>query len=135
MERYTVDAVAALRYLVDALPDPADEAFARAEAGSVLLQIPPIALAETLYIVEHKEAISGRELACDPVAARENLVTTGPLSVVEFGTADVSAFIDLTGDLTLHDAMIVASHRTQETDALITSDGEMSNLGIDIVWA
>lgn len=134
MERYTVDAVAALRYLVDALPARADGLFDRAEAGNVLLQTPPIALAETLYIVTHKDEINGRPLSHDPADAREKLVTTGPLTVVEFGNADFPAFIDSLDSLTLHDAMIVASHRTQDTDAVITTDGEMTDLGVSTVW-
>lgn len=134
MERYTVDAVAALRYLVDALPARADELFDRAEAGDVLLQLPPVALAETLYIVAHKDEIKGHALNHNPAAAREKLVTTGPLTVVEFGNVDFPAFIDSLDSLTLHDAMIVASHRTQETDAVITTDGEMTDLGVTAVW-
>lgn len=134
MERYTVDAVAALRYLVDALPARADELFDRAEAGDVLLQIPPIALAETLYIVAHKDEIKGRVLNHDPADAREKLVTTGPLTVVDFGNVDFPAFIDCLDSLTLHDAMIVASHRTQDTDAVLTTDGELTDLGVSVVW-
>lgn len=134
MDRYTVDAVAALRYLVDALPDRADELFGRAEAGTVLLQTPPVALAETLYIVTHKNEIKGRSLTRDPADAREKLVTTGPLTVVEFGNADFSAYIDVLDELTIHDAMIVGSHRTQDTDAVITTDGEMTDLGVSTVW-
>lgn len=134
MERYTVDAVGALRYLVDALPARADELFDRAEAGDVLLQIPPIALAETLYIVVHKNKIKGHALNHDSADAREKLVTTGPLTVVEFGNVDFPAFINSLNSLTLHDAMIVASHRTQDTDAIITPDGEMADLGVAVVW-
>lgn len=134
MNRYTVDAVAALRYLVDALPDSADDLFDRAEAGTVLLQIPPIALTETLYIVAHKKEIKGHSLNHDPDDAREKLVTTGPLTVVEFGNADVSAYLDVLDELTIHDAMIVASHRTRDTDAIVTTDGEIADLGVATVW-
>lgn len=134
MDRYTVDAVAALRYLVDVLPAGADRVFERAEAGTVILQIPPIALAETLYIVEHKTEITGRRMDRDAAAAREKLVTTGPLTVVEFGNADVTALLELLDSLSLHDAMIVASHSTQETEAVVTSDGEIAAYGVDTVW-
>ena len=134
MDRYTIDAVAALRYLVDVLPSGADRVFERAEAGTALLQIPPIALAETLYIVEHKTKLTGRPLEHDPGAAREKLVTTGPVTVVEFGNADVTALLELLDSLTLHDAMIVASHRTQDTEAVITSDGEIATCGVETVW-
>lgn len=133
MNRYTVDAVAALRYLVDALPDRADELFARAEAGNVLLQIPSIALAETLYVVAHSDEIKGRALNHAPGDARERLVTTGPLTVVESGNADFSAFIEALDSLTLHDAMVVASHRTQDTDAIVTTDGEMADIDVETV--
>lgn len=134
MERYTVDAVAALRYLVDALPARADELFDRAEAGDVLLQTTPVALAETLYVVDHTDEIKGQALSHDPADAREKLVTTGPLTVVEFGNVDFPAFIDGLDSLTLHAAMIVASHRTQDTDAVITTDGAMTDLGVATVW-
>lgn len=134
MDRYTVDAVAALRYLVDALPAHADHLFDQAEGASVLLQTPPIALAETLYIVAHKDEINGRSLNHNPTNAREKLVGTGPLTVVKFGNADLPAFINSLDSLTIHDAMIVASHRTQDTDAVITTDGEMNELGVTTVW-
>lgn len=135
MDRYTVDAVAALRYLVDSLPNEADRLFGRAEGGEVLLQIPSIAIAETLYVVQHKPAVHGHDLAHDPAAARENLVTTGPLTVVGFGNADLPAFLDGVDSLTLHDAMVVASHRTQDTDAVITADGAIADSGVSTIWA
>lgn len=69
MDRYTVDAVAALRYLVDSLPEPANRLFDRAEGGEVLLQVPSIAIAETQYVVGHKPAVHGRDLAHDPATA------------------------------------------------------------------
>ncbi|MEM4780292.1 MAG: hypothetical protein QXG03_01810 [Halalkalicoccus sp.] len=117
MDRYTVDAVAALRYLVDALGPRADELFGRAEAGSVLLQIPSIALAETLSIVASTSEIRGRPLQYDPVDAREKLVTTGPLTVVEFANADFPAYLDVLSELTIRDAMIVASHEPETPTA------------------
>jgi hypothetical protein len=51
MGRYTADAVSLLVYLVDALPQAADQAFAEAEAGETVIQAPSTALAEVLYSV------------------------------------------------------------------------------------
>lgn len=55
--------------------------------------------------------------------------------MVGFGNADVPAFLDDVDSLTLHDAMIVASHHTQDTDAVITSDGAISESDVPTVWA
>lgn len=108
--------------------------FERAEAGDALLQIPSIALAETLYIVAHTDGVEGRVVNNDPADAREKLVTTGPLTVVEFGYADVPAFVDELESFTLHDAMVVASHRTRDTDAVLTSDGVLRDAGVPTIW-
>ena len=51
MPMYTADAVSLLVYLIDALPDAADQVFADAEAGTTDIQAPGTALAETLYSV------------------------------------------------------------------------------------
>jgi AbrB family looped-hinge helix DNA binding protein len=63
--------------------------------------------------------LKGRSLNHDPADAREKLVTTGPLTVVGFGNADVSAYLNVLDELTIHDGMIVASHRTRDIGAVV----------------
>lgn len=45
--RYTVDAVAMLRWLVDVVPDEPDAVFKDAENGEAIVQAPTVTLAES----------------------------------------------------------------------------------------
>jgi predicted nucleic acid-binding protein len=132
-EVYTADAVALLRYLVDALPDGADELFRRAESDNVVLQVPNIAVAETLYTVRKRDKVKGVPLAADAEDVVEAIGPDVPVTVVEDGfngTRRLPPYID---DLTLHDAMVVVSHEVNGTKAVITADGEISEY-VDTVW-
>jgi len=134
MGRYTADAVSLLVYLVDALPKPVDRVFAEAEAGEAVIQAPSTAVAEVLYSVSRDKDVRGVDLTGTPEDARQALVSNGPVSVAPVGDAEMSEYAQVVGEFSIHDAMIVASHRAQETDAILTSDGVITGAGYDTLW-
>lgn len=134
MTVYTADAVSILSYLVDALPRTADRIFAEAEAGETIVQAPSTAIAEVLYAVSRDKDVRGVRLTGTPEDARQALVGNGPVAVASVDDAELAEYAQIVGELSIHDALIVASHRTRETDAIITSDGAIAAAGYETVW-
>jgi len=134
MATCTVDAVALLSYLVDALPRGADRAFAEAEAGETTLQAPSTAMAEVLYSVSRDKDVRGVTLGGTAAEAREALVANGPISVAPVDNAELTEYAAVVGEFGIHDGLIVASHRVQETDAIITTDGAVRDAGYETLW-
>jgi len=131
---YTADAVSLLTYLVDALPPAADRLFAEAEAGEALLQAPSTALSEVLYAVSRDKDVRGVTLSGSPETARRGLVDNGPVAVAPVGEPELSEYAELAVDFSIHDGLIVASHRAEDTEAIVTSAGVIRDAGYEIVW-
>jgi hypothetical protein len=119
MNRYTTDAVGFVRYLVDELGKEADRLYSRAERGEVIIELPGIAAAETLYRIQKGHPAKGVDL---------------PVTLVETTVDDLDLIATARGSLSLHEAMIVASHRTRETEAVITTDTDIDDHGATVVW-
>ncbi|NHX36845.1 MULTISPECIES: hypothetical protein [Halolamina] len=134
MATYTADAVSLLGYLVDALPRAADQAFAEAEAGETVMQAPSTALAEVLYSVSRDKDVRGVPLRGTPEDARQALVGNGPVSVAPVDEAELVEYAQVVDEFSIHDGLIVASHRAQDTDAILTTDGAIRDAGYDTVW-
>lgn len=134
MDVYTTDAVGFIRYLVDQLPNEADAVFRRAEAGETVIQLPTIAAVETMYRIDKREQIKGVPLSISPKDVIDGIESYLPVTVVKSGLEDLTAISPLISDLSIHDAMIVASHEVHETDGIITSDTEIRELDPPIVW-
>ncbi|MFB6151835.1 MAG: hypothetical protein ABEJ40_08525 [Haloarculaceae archaeon] len=134
MATYTADAVSLLVYLVDALPRRADRVFAEAEAGEAVIQAPSTALAEVLYSVSRDKDVRGVTLAGTPEKTRQALVGTGPVSVAPVDDAALIEYARVVDEFSIHDALVVASHRAQDTDAVLTTDGVISDAGYETVW-
>ena len=134
MATYTADAVSLLIYLVDALPREADQAFGEAEAGETVIQAPSTALAEVLYSVSRDKDVRGVTLTGTPKDARQALVGNGPVSVAPIDDAEMVEYAQLVDEFSIHDGLIVASHRAQDTDAILTTDGAISDAGYNTVW-
>lgn len=134
MAAYTADAVALLSYLVDSLPRTADRIFAEAEAGETVISAPSTALAEVLYSVSRDKDVRGVALEGTPEEARRALVEGGPVAVAPIDDAALVEYADVVDEFTIHDALIVASHRVRDTDAIVTSDGVIRELGYETVW-
>jgi hypothetical protein len=134
MATYTADAVSLLVYLVNALPREVDQVFAEAEAGETVIQAPSTALAEVLYSVSRDKDVRGVTLTGTPEDARQALVGNGPVSVAPIDDAELVEYAQLVTEFSIHDGLIVASHRAQETDAILTTDGVIRDAGYEIVW-
>lgn len=134
MATYTADAVSILCYLVDALPERADRIFTEAEAGETVIQAPSTALAEALYSVLRDKDVRGFRLAGTPEEARHALVGDGPVSVAPIGDEELVAYAQIAAEFGIHDALVVASHRVRETDAVITTDSVVRDAGVTTVW-
>jgi len=135
MKRYTLDASGLLRYFVDRLPPAADEIFQDAFDGEVLLELPAIAAAEAMYIAYNRDKIAGRPFQGDPkdivTILRADLpivLASADLDVLE-ETLDWQA----TFSRQLHDAVIVATHVVNETEAVISSDSKIKD-HVSTVW-
>jgi len=67
MDRYIVDAVAFLAYLVDKLPQTSDNIFKKAEENKIKLILPSIALGETLYTIYKGKEIFGKNIPIEKI--------------------------------------------------------------------
>lgn len=132
MATYMVDAVAMLRYLVDELPDVADEVFSRAEQGIDVLLAPDVQIAEALYQVANGDVVAGIELQGNPRETLRRLVTNGPVEVTSIGEHELAVFASEIDLYTMHDGLLAATHRVQNTKAIVTNDGAFA--GEEIVW-
>jgi predicted nucleic acid-binding protein len=131
---YTADAVAILVYLVDALPAAAEDVFARAEAGEAIISAPSTVLAEVLYAVSRDKDVRGVRLAASPEEIRRTLLVNGPVSLAPVGDAELREYCAVVDEFTIHDALVVASHRAAETDAILTSDETIRAATVETVW-
>lgn len=132
MTRYTVDGVAMSRYLVDQLPDGADEVFHRAEQGADVLEAPTVAVGEAIWTVVNKGTIAGVEIDTTANAVLRGLVNDGPVQVASADEQDLAVAGSLIDHHTLHDALLIANHRVRGTEAIVTNDEEFA--GENTVW-
>lgn len=135
MDTYTVDASAVLVYLVDALPAAAADVFSRAEAGEALLELPAMAAVETLYRAAKGVSVRGTTLSVDPADLRAGFDTFLPLTVVDDRAGLLDAVVTLMEPFPnqMQDAMILASHRDRDTDAVVTADGKWADHA-ETIW-
>lgn len=134
MVTYTADAVSLLVYLVDALPHAADQAFAEAESGETVMQAPSTALSEVLYSVSRDKDVRGVTLSGTPDDTYRELVDNGPVSVAPVEATVLGEYTRLVEAFSIHNGLIVASHRAQGTDAIVTTDGVIADAGYETVW-
>jgi len=134
MRLFTADAVVVLSYLADKLPHKSDEIFRLAEDGLVRIQVPEIAVGEIIYTI-----LKGREVFGISIP-KENILSL--LDVLE--TSKNIFIVNLTIDgwrevmridlPDLHDRMIVATHVTTDSQALLTDDEEIRELNVEVIW-
>lgn len=134
MQTYTADAVSLLVYLVDALPREADRVFAEAEAGETIVETPSTALGEVLYSVSRDKDVRGVTLTGTPADARQALIGNGPVSVAPVDDAELVEYAQVIEAFTIHDAIVVASHRARDTEAILTTDGVIDDAGYETIW-
>jgi predicted nucleic acid-binding protein len=134
MKHYTTDAVGFIRYLVDELGDEADRLYSLAEQGEIVVELPQIAASGVLYRVQKGHPAKGTPLpgtATDIVAGLRSFL---PVTLVETTIEDQQHVATARGTYSLHDAMVVASHRTRDTEAIITTDTDINETGVSVIW-
>lgn len=134
VEAYTADAVALNHYLVGALPDRAHRVFERAAGGTATIKVPSSVLAEVMHAAARDEVVAGIQLSITPHEAYRIFTSTGPTTLAPVGVDELGAFASLTEYFSIHDALVIATHRTQNTDEIITNDPEIAAFGVDTVW-
>lgn len=135
MNRYTADTNALLAYLVDVLPESADEVFARAERGTAVVEAPEVVFGEVFYRLRRGTDVSGVDLDLTPAEGWRSLHVDGPATVASGDAASTAELVDCVGTESLHDAMVVASHRARGTDAIVTRDPDLGDRrDVTTVW-
>ncbi|PSQ18751.1 hypothetical protein BRD00_04100 [Halobacteriales archaeon QS_8_69_26] len=134
MSVYTADAVAMLRYLVDQLPDRSDDLFTRAERGIDSIEAPDVAVAEVLTAVGGSSEVAGIPLEVTPQQALGELVTNGPLEVATIGDHELAVYASEVDVYSVHDGLIVATHRVHGTEAIVSKDPAFRETGVETIW-
>ena len=75
----------------------------------------------------------GGTLTGTPAEARQALVENGPISVAPVGDAELTEHAQVIDGFSVHDALIVASHRARDTEAVGTSNGVTRDAGDEVV--
>lgn len=132
MTRYTVDAVALARYLVDELPEAADRVFTRAERGVDVVEAPPVTVGETLWTIVNKRRVAGVRVDADPDTVLTGLVERGPVRLASTDRRALAVTGSLIDHHSMHDAFVIATHRVRDTAAILTNDGAFG--GEETVW-
>lgn len=139
MKSYTVDSVALLHYLLDILPEQAQAVVEKAEDGDANLELPPIVLAETSYILNERDEIRGKSVrdVSIPEDVRSVLTTIereSPIELVQTEYDELRRVATRMNEFSIHDALIVASHESRNTEAILTKDGTLADSDAPIVW-
>jgi hypothetical protein len=62
------------------------------------------------------------------------VVDNGPVSVEPVDDPELVEYAQVVDEFSIHDAMIVACHRAHETDAIVTTDGVITDAGYETIW-
>jgi len=128
LESYTIDTVAFLAYLIDVLPPQSDEIFQRAENDELTLILPSIAVGEVIYTILKQKKVF------------ENVIPLEKMSIIFEIIRDIKAITLMDMNLQcwmklltveipeLHDRMIVATHLTYKSKAILTNDPEIESV-------
>lgn len=135
MNRYTADTNALLAYLVDVLPDSAEEVFSRAERGTAVVEAPDVVFGEVFYRLQGGTNVSGVDLDLTPEESWRSLHVNGPVNVASLDATTMTELLDLVEEQSLHDAMLIANHRARGTDAIITRDPDIGAVrNVTTLW-
>jgi hypothetical protein len=84
--------------------------------------------------VSRDKNVRGTTLSATPEAVRRALIGNGPVSVAPVDDEELAEYARLVDEFSIHDGLIVASHRARDTDAIVTTDGVIRDAGYDTVW-
>ena len=135
MRLFTADAVAVLGYLADKLPHRSNDIFEQAENELVRIQVPEIAVGEVIYTILKGKEIFGVSVPVKKISVLlDVLEATRNMFLVNLSIDGWREVIEI--DLPdLHDRMIVATHLTTDSQALLTDDDKIGKLkGVEVIW-
>jgi len=135
MRLFTADAVAVLAYLADKLPHKSNDIFKQAENELVRIQVPEIAVGEVVYTILKGKEVFGVSVPVKKILAfLDVLEASKNMSIVNLSITGWRKVIKI--DLPdLHDRMIVATHLTTDSQALVTDDDKIVKLnGVEVIW-
>lgn len=135
MKHYTLDASGLLRYFVDRLPPSADAVVQDAANGEATLELPAVAAGESMYIAYNRTEIAGRPFRGEPKDIVTILKSAIPIILDPTDLEILEEMLDWQTEFPtqLHDALIIASHVVNETEAVITSDDKIAD-HVPTVW-
>lgn len=121
---------------MDRLPPRADEVFENTLAGEAVLELPAVAAAEAAYVANTRDDIAGRPFRGAPGDVVDVLEADGPIVLDPIDLDVVTEMLSWQEEFPrqLHDAMIVASHVVNETEAVITSDSLIA-AQVPTIWS
>lgn len=134
VEASTADAVALNHYLVGALPERAHRTFERAAGGTATIKVPSSEPAEVMHATARDEIVAGIPTSVVPHESYHIFTSTGPTTLAPLGIDELGPLASLTEYISIYDALVIATHRTQNTDEIITNDPEIAAFGVDTVW-
>ncbi len=128
---YVLDTIALVYYLEDRLPPGADRACREAEEGRAILLIPHIVIGEFIYIALKNRLRDVKDIEI----IKEVLYIIETSGYIETVDMDFKAWKEfLTLDIPeLHDRMVCAIAKSKNA-ILITSDAEITERGIPVLW-
>jgi len=124
---YVVDTHAWVFYLLDKLPEKANNTFKSVEKGESIMFVPTIALAECIYLIESKKiALNLKELFV-------KFETGGNFVPVSLNFEIIKEVSKIKLE-EIHDRIIVATARLLDAK-LITKDTDIKNSNlVEIIW-
>lgn len=130
---YTVDAVAILRATVDMQPPAVEKVIRRTERGIDSVEAPAVTAMEVMNAAEASEKAAGEMIEASPDRMIREWFVNGPVDVVPQTVRDVEIYNSLFELYTMHDAMLVASHRERDTEAILTNDEQIESYD-ETIW-
>ena len=133
MERYTIDTVAFLAYLIDVLPPKSNAIFQKAENEEIILILPSIVIGETIYTILKQKEVFGKLIPVEKISEIFEIIQ-GSESILLVDMNIESWKMLLTINISeLHDRMIIATHLVYNSKAIITDDHQIVSI-TNTIW-
>lgn len=132
---YTADTMALLCYLADRLPRRADEVFKKAEDEEAILVVPSIVLGEAIFTLLKGREIFGVKAPLEKLTTFLDVLETSMTVRLADLTVRGWHLITTINLPELHDRIVVSTHLTLGSRAILTDDQEIQRLhGIRTIW-
>jgi predicted nucleic acid-binding protein len=105
------------------------------ERGTAVAEAPAVVFGEVFYRLEGRTDVSGVELDLAPAESWRSPHVTGPVNVASLDAASMPELLELVAEHSLHDAMLIASHRARGMEAIITRDSDIGDVrNVATLW-